>query len=178
MNHQLKKYVIHILAVPALTYDVFDIPLENCAFIICTNRSNYTIDNIIQKNKLVLDFLDVEDADLPRAFNRGHARKIIQFLLNLPSNVSDIYVCCSKGGSRSAGCAAALLKMSGRNDKKVWLNPYYTPNILVYKILCREYGIFMPDWRVDLLNKLNEWAFRKAQKKGNSGKYERWQILF
>ena len=174
----IKKYPLHILAVPALCYDIFDIPMYQCAVIICTGRSNAFIENEIRKNKLVLDFLDVEDEKLPGAFTRWDARKITSFIRDLPDEVSDIYVCCSKGGSRSAGCAAALLRMSGRSDKDVWRNPYYTPNTLVYKILCREFGILMPDIFVWILCRINDRAYKKAQKKKSSGKYERWQILF
>ena len=36
----IKRYVIHILAITAIKEDTFDLPPENNAMIICTNRSN------------------------------------------------------------------------------------------------------------------------------------------
>ena len=174
----IKQYVIHILAVPALGPDAVDLPLDKCAAIICTIRTNSFIDNAFGDNKLILNFLDVEDETMDGAFNRIHARKIINFINNLPDDVSDLYICCSKGGSRSPGCAAAILRMSGRSDMDVWLNPYYTPNTLVYKTLCREYGIPVSDEMVKRYCEMNDLAYKEAKVKGNAGKYERWQILF
>ena len=174
----MKKYVIHILAVPAVSGKVFDIPYSNCAIILCTSRSNAFIDSI-RCEKLVLDFLDVEDRRHDRAFDRACASTIISFINKLPANISDLYVCCSKGGSRSAGCAAALMLMSGRSDRDVWRNPFYTPNTLVFRLLCQEYGIFMPMIFVRWRKWINERSFKKAQKRnGDTGEYERWQILF
>ncbi len=178
LSKYMKKYVIHILAVPALGPDSVDLPLEKCAAIICTIRTNPYIDNEFKENKLLLDFLDVEDETMDRAFNRIHAGMIINFINNLPDEVSDLYVCCSKGGSRSPACAAALLRMSGRSDMDVWQNPFYTPNTLVYKTLCREYGIYVSDEMVKTYCEINDLAYKMAQKNGNAGEYERWQILF
>ena len=110
----IKKYTIHILAVPALQPGVFDLPPERNAVIICTGRTNSYIDNYIKKNKLVLNFPDYEDPGLVGSFNGAHARVIIRFVRSLPKTVTDVYVCCSKGGSRSAAVAAALLRMSER----------------------------------------------------------------
>ncbi len=174
--HHIKKYTIHILAVTALCEDVFDIPHKHCALILLTNRTNVYI-NKLDIKKLVVDILDVEDKKHPRAFTRAHARLIISFLRRLPKDVTDIYVCCSKGGSRSPGCAAALMLMSGRSDKDVWLNPFYTPNILVFQVLCREFGIFMPNCFVYYRLIRNDLAYKKAQKSKGITKYERWQIL-
>ena len=39
MNECIKKYVIHILAVTAISEDVFDIHLENCAMVTLTTRT-------------------------------------------------------------------------------------------------------------------------------------------
>ncbi len=175
-NQQIKKYIIHILAVTALSEDVFDIPHSQCALILLTNRTNTYIDSLDMK-KLVVDILDIEDKRHPRAFTRAHARMVISFLRQLPEEVTDLYVCCSKGGSRSAGCAAALMLMSGRSDKDVWLNPFYTPNLLVFQVLCREFGIFMPGLFVSIRLARNNRAYRKAQKAQGKCGYERWEIL-
>ena len=96
--------------------------------------------------------------------------------VNLPDEVTDLYVCCSKGMSRSAAVAAALLRMSGRSDDPVWLNPYYVPNILVYYVLCKEAGIPITPDQVLFKQKQNEEAYKKLQQ-GVPCEYERWQIL-
>ena len=106
----------------------------------------------------------------------SYARVIIKFVRRLPKTVTDIYVCCSKGGSRSAAVAAALLRMSGRSDAPVWDNPYYVPNTLVYYRLCREFGLPVTRLSVWLKNRRNQRAYRKLQR-GEPCKYERWQII-
>jgi len=171
-----KKYTIHILSVTAINCETFDLPQEQNAVIVCTERINRFVYTCKPENILILNFPDVEDYKYPGAFNGAHARKIISFIQNLSEQVTDIYVCCSKGGSRSPAVAAALLRMSGRSDKDVWLNPYYVPNTLVYLRLCQEYGLAVSKFSVRLRQIINEWAFRMA-KKGRPCKYERWQIL-
>lgn len=175
----IKKYTIHILAITAFNpkyYDLpFDLPDERNAIIICTGRENKFLKNY-KGNKLEVGFLDVEDPQIQGAFEDAHARAIIRFINNLPDEVTDIYVCCSKGGSRSAAVAAGLLRMSGRSDDPVWLNPYYVPNTLVYYRLCKEAGIPITPEQVHLKQKQNEEAYRSL-KQGNPCKYERWQIL-
>ena len=173
----IKRYVIHILAITAIKEDTFDLPPENNAMIICTNRSNPYIRILSKENILVSDFPDVEDKRYPGAFNGAHARKIIRFVENLPKEVSDIYVCCSKGGSRSPAVAAALLRMSGRSDWPVWLNVYYVPNLLVYYRLCKEYKLLVSKIGVKARNYINNVAWRRAQR-GKPNKHERWEILF
>ncbi len=119
-THKIKPYVIHILAVPALSSDNFDLPSESNAVIICTNRTNRFIESLPQENTLIIDFPDVENRHFPGAFNGAHARRIIAFLDHLSDSVSDVYVCCSKGGSRSPAVAAAILRASGRSGAPVW----------------------------------------------------------
>ena len=176
MDNKLKKYIIHILAITAIDDETFYLPAEQIAIIVCTNRTNKAIYKLRSENILVMDFPDVEDKKYPGAFSRAHARRIIRFLKGLSDDVTDIYVCCSKGGSRSPAVAAAILKMSGRKDTDVWKNPYYVPNSLVYLRLCREYGLAVTRLSVRLLTGRNRRAFKRAQK-GKPCKYERWQIL-
>lgn len=176
---RLKKYVIHIFAIPGIDADIFDLPMEQNALIACTRkRSTPYLEGDEILHKLIMEFPDAENPKIPGAFNEAHARVIVRFLEGLPDSVTDLYVCCSKGGSRSAGLAAAFMKGSGRKDKDVWRNPFYVPNTLVYKRMCSELGIFMPWVFVFMKNYTNVRAYRKAQKRGNAGKYERWQILF
>ena len=176
-QHKIKKYTIHILAIPAIKPEVFDIPLCQCAIIACTERDNENLKLFPDKQRCVMPFADVEDPEYYLAIKGAHARAIIKFLRQLPDAVTDLYICCSKGGSRSPAVAAAVLRMSGRNDKVVWENPYYVPNRLVYQVICREFGLFAPDWYVKRLVKINSQCYLNASKQGNAGKYERWQII-
>ena len=177
MRRQIKKYTIHILAIPAITPEVFDIPIRKCAIIACTNRDNKHLKLFPPKQRCIMPFADLEIPGDYRSINRAHARAIIRFLRQLPRGVTDLYVCCSKGGSRSPAVAAAVLRMSGRSDKVVWDNPYYVPNWLVYQTICREFGLFTPHCYVNYLVKRNRRAYQTLVKNGGVSKYERWQII-
>jgi predicted protein tyrosine phosphatase len=174
---RLKKYASHILPIPAVTSDMFEYPIDKNALISCVTRTTPFLVGETDLSKLILPFNDVEDANVPGAFNSAYAREIIRFIKSIPDSVTDLYVCCSKGGSRSPALAAALLKASGRSDRTVWKNPYYVPNKLVYKIMRDELGYYIPWIIVKLKSFDNEMQFKKAKRKGDSGKYERWQIL-
>ena len=173
----LKRYVIHILAINAINADAFDRPYDQTALISCTDRTNQFLSSNVFPHKLVVPFLDVEIKNHPGAFNDNHAHQIIRFLQGLPEDVTDLYVCCSKGGSRSAALAAALLKASGRSDAPVWKNPFYVPNKLVYQRMCRSLGITMPHLAVRLKAASNARQYKKAKRRGSSGEFERWQLL-
>ena len=175
--NKIKKYTIHILALPAIRPEVFDIPLSRCAIIACTERENEYLELFPPQQRCVVPFADVEIPEAYGAIKGAHARVVIRFLRRLPDTVTDLYICCSKGGSRSPAVAAAVLRMSGRNDKVIWENPYYVPNWLVYQTICREFGLYAPDWYVKHLVELNRQCFLDSVRRGNPGKYERWQII-
>lgn len=120
MHRPIKRYTIHILAIPAITPEVFDVPIRKCAIIACTNRDNKYLKLFTPKQRCIMPFADLEIPNDYRSINGAHARAIIRFLRQLPKSVTDLYVCCSKGGSKSPAVAAAVLRMSGRSDKVVW----------------------------------------------------------
>lgn len=175
-NLVIPKFTIHILAITAIESDTFDLLPERNAIIVCGRRISKYVYKCKNENILILDFADVEDKNCLGAFNTAHARKIISFVRNVSDEVTDLYICCSKGGSRSPAVAAALLRMSGRSDKDVWRNPYYVPNTLVYYRLCKEYGLVFSAVFVRLRKYINNLSFRRVQK-GKPCRYERWQIL-
>lgn len=179
VNTEIKKYTIHILAVTAFNpkhFELpFDLPQERNAVIICTGRENEYLKNY-EGNKLDVAFLDVEDPRVLGGFRYVHARAIIRFISLLPDEVTDLYVCCSKGQSRSAGVAAALIRMSGRDDDIVWNNPFYNPNSLAYYRLCRQAGILVTPLEVQTKKRQNEKAYLNLRE-GKPTKYERWQII-
>ena len=173
----IKQYTIHPMGAHAIRKNVFDLPMEQCALIICCDRAGQFFYPPQMHHVLEIVFPDYEDKRLPGAFNKAHARKIIRFITGLPDMVSDIYVCCAKGGSRSPAVAAALLRASGRTDRDVWCNPFYVPNKLVYLRLCQEFGLKESTLSVWIRVWINNKAFKKAQKNRGSTIYERWQIL-
>ena len=179
MDAEFKKYTIHILAITAFNpklYELpFDLPQERNAVIICTGRENEYFKNY-EGNKLEVAFLDVEDPRVIGGFRYAHARAIIRFLELLPDEVTDLYVCCSKGQSRSAGVAAALIRMSGRDDDIVWKNPFYNPNSLAYYRLCKQAGLPVTPLEVQTKKRQNEKAYLELQE-GKPTKFERWQII-
>ena len=172
----IKQYTVHPMGTYALRCAVVDLPTEQNALIICCNRQNQFAFPPCFSQVLEIVFPDLEDERLPGAFNGAYARKIIRFITDLPDTVTDVYVCCAKGGSRSTAVAAALLRASGRTDRDVWHNPFYVPNKLVYRVLCHEFGLKTNRFSTWVRVLINNRAFRKAQKKGSAG-YERWQIL-
>ncbi len=171
-----KKHILHILSVKAIDAETFDLPPRQNAIIVCAKTDNEFIRKCFPENSLFLDFPDTQDASYPGAFCHWDAKKIINFVCSLSDDVTDIYICCEKGESRSPAVAAALLHMSGRSDAAVWCNPYYTPNKLVYLTLCREMGFFTNKLSVWFRSLKNRRAFKAAQK-GKPVTYERWQIL-
>ena len=173
----IKKYTLHILAIRGIREDTFDIALENNAVIVCTERYNENLAVLPVDHVLQIPFPDYEDYHLQGAFNRIDARIIKNFIHSLPDTVTDMYICCSKGGSRSPAVAAALLRASGRSDMDVWKNPFYVPNTLVYFRLCKELGVKTTTLSVFFRVLINKHAYRKAQKNKGSTPYERWQIL-
>ena len=171
-----KKHTIHILGIKAVNGDTFDLPDEQNAIIICTDIGERQIHGCLSENILKIDCPDVTDGRESGAFSEWHARRIISFVESLSDEVTDIYVCCSKGESRSPAVAAALLRMSERSDKAVWENPYYRPNTLVYSVLCREYGFKFSRITARISLWRNTRAFKLAQKNGSTN-YERWELL-
>ena len=177
MKKRQNKYAIHILPITAISMDVFDTPKNLNALIVCTNRT-LKYREFFDKDKILeIIFPDVEDPDFSDAFNDAHAGKIIDFLKNLPSDITDLYICCSKGESRSPAIAAAALRMSGRSDKNVWLNPFYAPNTLVYYKLCKSYGVPISRLTMKIRKFANNISYKISKNRGNTGKYEGWQIL-
>ena len=113
---------------------------EKTAAILC---SSYEIDiKKLEKfpNKLVLYFDDVCEVR-GNAFNKELATKIKLFVSNLSSEITDMYICCDSGESRSSAICAALMKLQKQDEMEIWKNPYFHPNVFVYRLLCNELAI-------------------------------------
>lgn len=175
MKRIIKPFIIHILPIKAIRPDLLDIASQNAALIVCSDDSNRYLD--IFQYRLIIPFADINFQNGTNAITSIQAKRIVSFGQSLPNAVTDLYICCTEGISRSPAVAAAFLRMSGRGDKVIWNNPYYSPNSLVYQTICSEAGLFAPEWYVWILKTSNAHRYKMSRKRGNTGSYERWQII-
>lgn len=136
---------------------------ETTAVILC---SSYEIDvKKLEKfpNKLVLYFDDVCEVR-SNAFNKEIATKIKLFVSSILNEITDMYICCDGGESRSSAICAALMKFQKQDEMTIWKNPYYHPNVLVYKLLCMELGIRISKCNLRYKEYVNRNALRRAIK--------------
>ena len=174
----LKKYVIHILSVKVLSSDSFDLPKEEYALIVLSEDEQNPAFDLCEKSQFLrLSFEDVGESN-PNACSSSDAEKAFAFLNTLPDTVTDLYICCDYGESRSPAVAAAVLLASGRNDQAVWGNPYYHPNAFVFRIFCQAFGVAMSDADISDRIRKNEQAFQNAIRHISENEYEKWQLLF
>jgi len=82
----------------------------------------------------------IEECSFMVLFKRDHAKQILDFYLKVKDTVDELVVHCEAGRSRSAGTAAALLFVSGQNDRTIFCNPLYHPNMRVYRTILEEAG--------------------------------------
>lgn len=127
-------------------------------------------------NCCVLSFQDIENPNMKDAFSINHALLIKKFILELPINTRDLYICCDSGESRSPAIAAALLTVSNRSDERVWNNPFYKPNLLVYRVMCRVFGKIISEEELIAKKKQNEEALARTIRNGRVDNYKRWEI--
>ena len=90
---------------------------------------------------LTLEFDDVTSASAGRVFDAEKAGRIRAFFDSLGDDVEVLYVCCDYGESRSAAIAAALRRYTNTDEMRIWKDPTYHPNLLVYETLCRSLGL-------------------------------------
>lgn len=166
-------FKIHILSIKALNETTFAEDDKEYAIINCSERTSQYLSS--QRCLLQLHFIDTEDEDNPKSFSLDNGEKIKSFIVSLPSNITDLFVLCDAGESRSTAIAAAILIFLGRSDKPVWDNPFYHPNTLVFRRLCKVFGIEMTEEQIESKKKQNEYAFKNAMK--NSTQYKRWEVI-
>ena len=115
-------------------------------------------------DKLLLKFDDIVIQGV-NSFNSELAKKIIAFLNTVNFEKKILYICCDSGISRSSAIAAAILRKYNQNEFKIWRDCEYTPNILVYKILCDSFGIKNSKLRLKYLQYINQNALKRKIKK-------------
>lgn len=107
-----------------------------------------------------VQFIDTEDSRAPRAFTREQAALIRDFLMSLPERITTLYCCCDWGQSRSAGLAAACMTALEQDCEWVFRCRSYSPNLLVYAIMCEALGCPPSAERLHTLRRLRSDAGR------------------
>lgn len=127
---------------------------NDTAIIVCTSNTSAPEQFSIYPKELltILIFFDITDARSNMSINEEQAKSICDFANKAYQNkISDLYVCCDSGESRSAAVAAAIIRFysKGRSyrfriakeEKKIWSNPAYHPNTYVYKMVCNAFSM-------------------------------------
>lgn len=151
-NTEWKRFKTQICSVKEMYIISKYVKLDNAAVIMC---SSYPIDmeKISDiKNKLCMEFDDTTIESSARSFTLRKAEEIRNFIDSLEKDIVVLYICCDSGESRSTALCAAIMRYTKVNDKNIWNNPYYHPNILVYKMQCKAFGLLTP--RICLLRKI------------------------
>lgn len=123
--------------------------------------SSYDIDEnklVGFRSKLLLNFADVTSSTDSSAFTKTTAMSIADYVKDLPGNLDTLFICCDSGESRSTAMAAAISRYNGSDEMKIWRNPHYHPNTLVYPLLCDVLGVSVS--KVELQAKC--WTNEKA----------------
>ena len=84
------------------------------------------------KDILTLQFEDTELVS-EDGITDDDAKQIAMFVDKYFGNIDMIVVHCEAGVSRSAGCAAAIMKFYRNDDSPIFDNGHYVPNMLVYR---------------------------------------------
>ena len=161
----IPRYLIHVAPLKCLLNQetvVYD--PDHSAAILCSSDLTQITEYIPFKYCLQLVFQDICDSRDRNAFSFEQAKRITQFISGLPADITDLFIACDAGCSRSPAIAAALLRASGRSDKTIWGNPRYYPNPLVYERVCKALGLFTPKMMISYKVRVNRMAYQKTQR--------------
>lgn len=198
---------IHILPIRRLTEQVKDLkkmPAGTIGIIVCSDENNYPEELMKGDASLpacILSFLDTERREHPSAVKENHAEALKEYLsilfsankllsetnilpdndkLNLyrdHAGTMDLFICCRMGQSRSPAIAAAILSAVGATDDIIFDNPYYQPNMLVYEMVCKAFGVVLTAEDLERKRQQSRTAFKKAKEMhGNTGR-TRWEEI-
>ena len=141
-------FTIEIHPLKWLYYNLENDDRPCCAII--ASSYDVRVDKLIRlKSKLILSFNDIVDCSNVSSFNKSIAGEIHSYINNLQPDIEVLHVCCDSGESRSSAIAAAITRFYDEDDLKVWSNPHYHPNPLVYKLLCEEFRIALFDGELE-----------------------------
>lgn len=82
---------------------------------------------------LRLRFDDVTETDDNYTTINDEQAETIASFVKMNMNIEKIIVHCEAGISRSAGCAAAIMKYLKNDDTPIFNSSYYKPNMTVYR---------------------------------------------
>ena len=164
---------IHVMPIMGLSNEVLQ-DVCTSAFIGISGVSPRLSRVKLYDNWCAISFADVENPDMESAFSIDHALLIKKFITELPDDITDLYICCDSGESRSPAVAAALLTAMGKKDSIVWENPYYKPNCLVYKLMRRAFGIEIEQEEIYQKRKDNECALSRTIENADCRNFKRW----
>lgn len=108
-----------------------------------------------------LEFDDTVEEKKKTAFNNRLAAKVHAFV-NSVNDIDVLYVCCDCGQSRSPAIAAAITLFMGKSDQSIWQTAEYCPNVLIFLIQLREFGLFLSERQLQMRIECNKNAFYKA----------------
>lgn len=108
-----------------------DCIFKDCGYIICGAEGF----EMCGENTLTLNFMDV-GKNHPCAFKVEDANAIIDFVNDsIKINISEFYICCDAGESRSPAIVAALLEAYNQDSGCIWNDNTYHPNMHVYEVM-------------------------------------------
>lgn len=130
---------IRIFSIKEFKDKIKDINADNVKFILVSSYDD-DIESISYDNKLVLHFDDI-CIKSKSSFNSDLAHQIACFVNCIDFDKYQLYVCCDSGISRSSAIVAAILRRFGMDEYLIWREPCYSPNMLVYRLLCKEFKL-------------------------------------
>lgn len=133
------------------------VDMDHSAAIICTDEPISDL-ALLRLPNCRMQFIDTENTEDPHAFTHRQAHIIGNFLSMLPDNINTLFCCCNWGQSRSAGLAAACMTAIGQDYESVFRSRSYTPNMLVYTLMCEALGCLPSADRLQELNRLSREA--------------------
>lgn len=117
--------------------------LQNCVIISINDTydtPNQFHPNANIKDVLYLSFNDVSSVDND-CMSPEHAKAILDFVHKWHGKVELIIVHCRAGKSRSSGICAAIMRVLGYDDREIFANPRFCPNMHCYKLVLKaHYG--------------------------------------
>ncbi len=128
-------------------------------FIIATSYDN-DIEEISETNKIILKFDDITNQN-KNSFNADLAKKIHNFIAEINFEKYQLYICCDSGISRSSAIAAAIFRKYNEDENMIWEDHNFKPNLLVYEMLCNEFGLKNTSIELKRKEKINIKALRK-----------------
>lgn len=113
---------------------------------------------------ILQEYMDFDYAS-SRSLSTEQALAFANFLKNTDKGITDIYVCCDAGESRSPAIAAAIHRWFAQSDRHVWESAIYHPNVLCFCRMMEALNLSITDEEIDVLIQTNRYAFKMAMQK-------------